>query len=149
MSLCGCSDKQPDESQKPEALKNKDGNYNILFILNDQEKYMAEFPTGTDYKGREFLREIGMTFQSDMDRDLPTLGDLLRKAGYYTAYKGKWHLSKNDTSLEEYGFSDWQTGMVPFRKDTKRTLPLQEKPLIGCNPSGNGRTATGSRFSLP
>ncbi|ADV45031.1 sulfatase-like hydrolase/transferase [Bacteroides helcogenes] len=146
LSLCGCSDKQLDESQKPEASKNKDGNYNILFILNDQEKYMPELPTGTDYKGRKFLREIGMTFQNhyscsnvstpsrsaiytgchitetymmdntnypfqgDMDRSLPTLGDLLRKAGYYTAYKGKWHLSKDDTSLEEYGFSDWQTG---------------------------------------
>lgn len=51
---------------------------------------------------------------------MPTLGHLLREQGYYTAYKGKWHLSdvaahdrvryghnpssRND--LEPYGFSD-------------------------------------------
>jgi arylsulfatase len=38
---------------------------------------------------------------------------MLRQAGYYTAYKGKWHLSETppeDTgdALEEYGFADWQ-----------------------------------------
>ena len=49
----------------------------------------------------------------------PTLGTLLRAQGYYTAYKGKWHLSvinqklgkdafPNSTrSLEPYGFSDY------------------------------------------
>ena len=26
--------------------------------------------------------------------DHPTIGQMLRKAGYYTAYKGKWHLSR-------------------------------------------------------
>ena len=29
-----------------------------------------------------------------MSTDLRTIGDLLREAGYYTAYKGKWHLTK-------------------------------------------------------
>src|SRR6188768_1548835 len=29
-----------------------------------------------------------------MSPDIRTLGDLLREAGYYTAYKGKWHLTK-------------------------------------------------------
>ena len=49
----------------------------------------------------------------------PTLGTLLRAQGYYTAYKGKWHLSvinqklgkdafPNSTrALEQYGFSDY------------------------------------------
>ncbi len=49
----------------------------------------------------------------------PTLGTMLREQGYYTAYKGKWHLSvinqkigtdrfPNATrSLEPYGFSDY------------------------------------------
>ena len=49
------------------------------------------------------------------------MGDLLRDAGYYTAYKGKWHLTKEfetvntlaDPSriftkeMEAYGFSDY------------------------------------------
>jgi arylsulfatase A-like enzyme len=51
-------------------------------------------------------------------RDLaaPTSGQMLRKAGYYTAYKGKWHLSRDfDTNsvdrfmtphMEKYGFAD-------------------------------------------
>ena len=53
--------------------------------------------------------------------DVRTVGDLLRDAGYYTAYKGKWHLTKEfetvntlaDPSriftkeMEAYGFSDY------------------------------------------
>ncbi len=52
---------------------------------------------------------------------VPTLGHLLREQGYYTAYKGKWHLSNVPTgvnvrygpfdgareALEPYGFSDY------------------------------------------
>jgi arylsulfatase len=56
-----------------------------------------------------------------MSTDLPTVGDLLRDAGYYTAYKGKWHLTKEfetvnelgsptkifTKEMEAYGFSDY------------------------------------------
>jgi arylsulfatase len=52
---------------------------------------------------------------------VPTLGHLLREQGYYTAYKGKWHLSNVPAgvnlrygpfegaraALEPYGFSDY------------------------------------------
>ena len=48
---------------------------------------------------------------------MPTIGHMLRKAGYYTAYKGKWHLNKEfDThepdrlftkEMDAYGFSDY------------------------------------------
>lgn len=31
---------------------------------------------------------------SDLALTLPTIGHMLREAGYYTAYKGKWHLSE-------------------------------------------------------
>ncbi|MCB9099752.1 MAG: sulfatase-like hydrolase/transferase [Anaerolineales bacterium] len=31
---------------------------------------------------------------SDLALSLPTIGHMLRQAGYYTAYKGKWHLSE-------------------------------------------------------
>ncbi|HRW06723.1 MAG TPA: sulfatase-like hydrolase/transferase [Caldilineaceae bacterium] len=53
----------------------------------------------------------------DMDCEIDTVGDMLREVGYYTAYKGKWHLAETancrDTSdttvnaLEVYGFSDY------------------------------------------
>jgi arylsulfatase len=52
----------------------------------------------------------------DMKADpeaLPTVGHMLRDLGYYTAYKGKWHLSElpaedSRESMEPYGFSEYQ-----------------------------------------
>ncbi|MEO1184443.1 MAG: sulfatase-like hydrolase/transferase [Cyanobacteria bacterium J06636_27] len=48
---------------------------------------------------------------------MPTYGHLLRKSGYYTAYKGKWHLNRKFDStnkpvnltkvMDNYGFSDY------------------------------------------
>jgi arylsulfatase len=29
-----------------------------------------------------------------MSTDIPTIGHMLREAGYYMAYKGKWHLTQ-------------------------------------------------------
>ena len=57
----------------------------------------------------------------DLGPDVRTVGHLLRDAGYYTAYKGKWHLTKafemvNELGsptkiftkeMEAYGFSDY------------------------------------------
>ena len=54
-------------------------------------------------------------------KPVPTIGHLLREQGYYTAYKGKWHLSDVPTdssvryghfrsardALEPFGFSDY------------------------------------------
>jgi len=56
-----------------------------------------------------------------LSTDLPTIGHRLREAGYYTAYKGKWHLTKEfetvnelgtptkifTKEMEAYGFSDY------------------------------------------
>ena len=56
-----------------------------------------------------------------MSTELRTVGDMLREAGYYTAYKGKWHLTKEfetvnklgtptkifTEEMEAYGFSDY------------------------------------------
>jgi arylsulfatase len=58
---------------------------------------------------------------TSMSTELPTLGSMLRAAGYYTAYKGKWHLTKEfetvnklgsptkifTEEMEAYGFSDY------------------------------------------
>ena len=67
------------------------------------------------YTGRHIIEtcmldNTNYAFQPNMSTDLTTVGDMLRKAGYYTAFKGKWHMSEGDTSLEEYGFSDWTEG---------------------------------------
>lgn len=47
----------------------------------------------------------------EMSPDVPTIGRLLREQGYYTAFKGKWHLSeppRSEDALERFGFSDYQ-----------------------------------------
>ena len=67
------------------------------------------------YTGRHIvetcmLDNTNYAFQPNMSTELTTVGDMLRQAGYYTAFKGKWHMSEGDTSLEEYGFSDWTEG---------------------------------------
>jgi arylsulfatase A-like enzyme len=35
----------------------------------------------------------GVPYMKSLDPKLPTVGKVLRKLGYYTAYKGKWHLN--------------------------------------------------------
>lgn len=58
-----------------------------------------------------------------LDPQTPTIGHMLRQAGYHTAYKGKWHISNIEEkeprgpaegvwpnasgALERYGFSDY------------------------------------------
>jgi arylsulfatase len=139
-----------------------EGNYNILFVMTDQERYFEEPPAGTDWRARELLASIGATFekhyicanvstssrsvvytgqhitktrmvdntdfpwQGALDEDMTTVGDRMRDAGYYTAYKGKFHMLNDgaidvtgagadeavekliqDGGLENYGFSDW------------------------------------------
>jgi arylsulfatase A-like enzyme len=64
----------------------------------------------------------GLPYQKSLDPKLPTIGKILRKLGYYTAYKGKWHLNgamamenrANDikalfesTMDKDYGFYDY------------------------------------------
>jgi arylsulfatase A-like enzyme len=141
------------------AASNSDGPYNILFILNDQERYFrpGELPRDFRLPAHERLARRGIVFEnhqinscvctpsrsvlytgrhiqqtkmfdntnfpwiSSMSTDLPTIGDMLRDAGYYTAYKGKWHLTKEfetvnelgtptkifTQEMEAYGFSDY------------------------------------------
>ncbi|WP_431971666.1 sulfatase-like hydrolase/transferase [Nocardia sp. bgisy134] len=49
-------------------------------------------------------------FSPDLDTTVPTLGTVLRQAGYRTAYIGKWHLSDpvgpGITALSPYGFDE-------------------------------------------
>jgi arylsulfatase len=40
---------------------------------------------------------------NSMSTDIPTVGDMLRQAGYHTAYKGKWHLNKDFETVNTLG----------------------------------------------
>ncbi|MDP1840166.1 MAG: sulfatase-like hydrolase/transferase [Reyranella sp.] len=70
----------------------------------------------------------GVPYMKSLDPKLPTIGKILRKMGYYTAYKGKWHLNgamamenhANDIKAlfetmmdRDYGFYDY-TGVGDF-----------------------------------
>ncbi|NEX92232.1 sulfatase-like hydrolase/transferase [Caulobacter sp. 17J65-9] len=63
----------------------------------------------------------------ELAEGMPSVGHLLRAQGYYTAYKGKWHLSHmradpglvygpypgTEAALEPYGFSDYNADGDP------------------------------------
>ncbi len=80
------------------------------------------------YTGRH-IQQTGMfdnanfPWSRSLPTDIKTLGHLMREAGYYTAYKGKWHLTREfetenklseptemkifTKEMEAYGFSDY------------------------------------------
>lgn len=138
---------------------NKNGPYNILMIVTDQERHMknSELPEDYTLPGHERLMKQGVVFENhqvascvctpsravlytgkhiqqngmfdntnfpwsgSLKTDVGTIGDLLREEGYYTAYKGKWHLTEEFETvnklhapkkilvdeMEKYGFSDY------------------------------------------
>src|SRR5262245_37032367 len=77
--------------------------------------------TGRHIQQTKMFYNTNFPWITSMSTDLPTVGDMLREAGYYTAYKGKWHLTKEfetvnelgtptkifTKEMEAYGFSDY------------------------------------------
>ena len=77
--------------------------------------------TGQHIQHTRMFDNTNFPWISSMSTDLRTIGHLLREAGYYTAYKGKWHLTKEfetvnelgsptkifTKEMEAYGFSDY------------------------------------------
>ncbi len=49
----------------------------------------------------------------DLDPELRTVGHMMRELGYYTAYKGKWHLTREiDQPVAGKSVKKW-TGRDP------------------------------------
>ncbi|SIR93211.1 arylsulfatase [Aquipseudomonas alcaligenes] len=73
--------------------------------------------TGLQTSDNGMFENVDMPYVKPLSTDTPTIGHMLRKQGYYTAYKGKWHLNRTfDTETPErlftqemdaYGFSDF------------------------------------------
>ena len=77
--------------------------------------------TGRHIQQTRMFDNTNFPWIQSMSTELPTVGDMLREAGYYTAYKGKWHLTKEfetvntlgaptkifTQEMEAYGFSDY------------------------------------------
>ncbi|QSI76319.1 sulfatase-like hydrolase/transferase [Niveibacterium microcysteis] len=77
----------------------------------------AVLMTGLQTADNRMFENADMPYVAALSTKLPTVGHMLRKAGYYTAYKGKWHLNAAfDTEspdrlftkeMDAYGFSDF------------------------------------------
>jgi arylsulfatase len=73
--------------------------------------------TGLQTADNRMFDNCDFPWVKSLSPQVPTIGHMLRKAGYYTAYKGKWHLNKDfDThepdklftkEMDAYGFSDY------------------------------------------
>jgi len=77
--------------------------------------------TGRHIQQTKMFDNTNFPWIQSMSTEIPTVGHMLREAGYYTAYKGKWHLTKEfetvnslgtptkifTQEMEAYGFSDY------------------------------------------
>ncbi|MCP4266570.1 MAG: sulfatase-like hydrolase/transferase [Candidatus Brocadiaceae bacterium] len=77
--------------------------------------------TGLHIQNNGMFDNTNFPWGGSLSTDIDTLGDMMRKQGYYTAYKGKWHLTDEfetinklhaptrllSEEMEEYGFSDY------------------------------------------
>jgi arylsulfatase len=77
--------------------------------------------TGRHIQQTRMFDNTNFPWIESMSPEIKTVGHLLREAGYYTAYKGKWHLTKEfettntleapqkifTMEMEAYGFSDY------------------------------------------
>ncbi len=73
--------------------------------------------TGLQTRDTKMFENTDLPWIGSLSTGIPTLGHMLRKAGYYSAYKGKWHLNKEfdtdrptrlfETEMDAYGFSDF------------------------------------------
>jgi arylsulfatase len=77
--------------------------------------------TGQHIQHTRMFDNTNFPWIQSLSPEIRTIGDMLRDAGYYTAYKGKWHLTKEfetvnklgsptkifTEEMESYGFSDY------------------------------------------
>lgn len=74
--------------------------------------------TGLQTTANGMYENLDVPWVRDLSPDVPTIGHMLRETGYYTAYKGKWHLTRAfdqefpperlfTREMEIYGFSDY------------------------------------------
>jgi arylsulfatase len=77
--------------------------------------------TGQHIQNNGMFDNTNFPWSNNLSTEISTIGDMLRGLGYYTAYKGKWHLTDEfetannlhqptrilSAEMEEYGFSDY------------------------------------------
>jgi arylsulfatase len=75
--------------------------------------------TGLQTPDNGIFENLNMPWVPNLSTGVPTIGHMLRRAGYYTAYKGKWHLTREfdqpepdrllTSEMESYGFADYNS----------------------------------------
>ena len=69
----------------------------------------ASLFTGRYLPGHGVVDNVIQPEHHELDPLIPTLGSLLRNAGYRSSYIGKWHLSQAaKPQMSAYGFADWE-----------------------------------------
>ena len=77
--------------------------------------------TGQHIQQSKMFDNLNFPWVKSLSKDIPTIGDMLRDLGYYSAYEGKFHLSRElegsednappkligRDSMDSYGFSDY------------------------------------------
>ncbi|MCK5656430.1 MAG: sulfatase-like hydrolase/transferase [Deltaproteobacteria bacterium] len=78
--------------------------------------------TGQHIQHTKMFDNTNFPWVDDMSFDIPTIGHMMRDAGYYSTYQGKWHLNERihehfpegkpfqmvgHDIMEKYGFSDF------------------------------------------
>lgn len=58
--------------------------------------------TGQHIQHTKLFDNMGFPWIKNLSHDLPTLGNMLMEAGYYSAYKGKWHMCQELNTEDEY-----------------------------------------------
>ncbi|TDY15497.1 choline-sulfatase [Paraburkholderia sp. BL6665CI2N2] len=116
-------DKWPFPVPGREALR-RDG---ITFTNHQIASCVCSPSRSTIYTGQHIQHtgiydNAGMPWQKDLSPEIRTVGDMLKDAGYYAAYLGKWHLgadmrktkqpydaplSAYNHTMAEYGFDDY------------------------------------------
>ena len=68
--------------------------------------------TGQHIQRTGVFDNVNFPWASDLPRDMPTVGHRLRDLGYYSAYLGKWHLSRKLDTTDVYGGPNPEFGDV-------------------------------------
>ena len=69
----------------------------------------ASMMTGRYLPGHGVVENVIHPGHTELDPAIPTVGSVMRDAGYRSSYIGKWHLSHAiSPDMESYGYADWE-----------------------------------------
>ena len=119
--------------------------------------------TGQHIQHTRMFDNTNFPWIDSMSTEIRTIGDMLREAGYHTAYKGKWHLTREfetvnkmeaptrifTKEMEAYGFSDY-FGIGDIIAHTQGTFTTASSPPweeAGCAARGASWRRKASRGS--